>query len=408
MLKGSLLVAQGGGPTAVINQSLVGVITAAMEYDCVDKIYGSFHGVEGIKNGRLAYISEVSRDNLEKVARTTGSGMLSTRVRPDAEYCKAMFENMKKLNIRYFFYIGGNDSSDTVRIVSEYAASEGYDLRAVHIPKTIDNDLVLSDHTPGYGSAARYVAYAFMGADFDNRSLAGVYIGVIMGRHAGFLTGAAALGRADKDAGPHLLYFPEKAFDLEKFSKDVKECYDRYGRCVIAVSEGIVDADGTPIVTKMMAESEKDQHGNVQLSGTGALGDFLANYIKQTLGISRVRADTLGYMQRSFPAAVSNVDAEEARRSGAFGVKMACEEQVSGKDKNAFSVGIRRVSDEPYQVEFFTVNISDIAAKTRLMPDEYINKEANNVTEEFLKYATPLLGEGFEKGTALVVPEISL
>ncbi len=407
MLKGSLLVAQGGGPTAVINQSLVGVITAAMEYRCVDKIYGSFHGVEGIKEGRLAYISEVSRENLEKVARTTGSGMLSTRVRPDAEYCKAMFENMKKLNIRYFFYIGGNDSSDTVRIVAEYAASEGYDLRAVHIPKTIDNDLVLSDHTPGYGSAARYVAYAFMGADFDNRSLAGVYIGVVMGRHAGFLTGAAALGRADEDAGPHLLYFPEKPFDLEKFSEDVKRCYDRYGRCVIAVSEGIADKDGTPIVTKMMQESEKDQHGNVQLSGTGALGDFLASHIKQTLGISRVRADTLGYMQRSFPAAVSSVDAAEARAAGEFGVKMACEESVIANE-NAFSVGIKRVSDEPYESAFFTVKISDIAAKTRLMPEEYINAEANNVTEDFVKYATPLLGDGFEKGTALIVPEISL
>ncbi len=432
MLKGSLLVAQGGGPTAVINQSLVGVVLAAMEYDCIDKIYGSWHGVEGIKNGTLADLTNVSKEHLEQVAETTGSAMLSTRVRPDKEYCKKMFENMKKLNIRYFFYVGGNDSSDTVRIVSEYAEQEGYDLRAVHIPKTIDNDLVLSDHTPGYASAAKYVAYAFMGADFDNRALAGVYIGVIMGRHAGFLTGAAALGRANSEAGPHLLYFPERAFDLDDFVRDVKACYEKYGRCVIAVSEGISDKDGTPIVTKLASESEKDQHGNVQLSGTGALGDYLANYIKENTGISRVRADTLGYMQRAFSAAVSDVDAMEARAAGEFGVHVALgassdsEEMRSSLEvrsksseetsvvitsqeiPRSFSVGIERAGDAPYESRMFVTEIANIAAKTRLMPKSFINEAGNNVTEKFVKYAEPLLGEDFKKGTPLVAPEVNI
>lgn len=398
MLKGNLLVAQGGGPTAVINQTLAGVVFEAWRHDCIDRIYGSLHGVEGIYNENFVELTGIAPQLMEDVARTPGSALLSTRVKPDAAYCKKMFESIKKHNIRYLAYIGGNDSSDTVRIVAEEAEREGYELSAIHVPKTIDNDLVMSDHTPGYGSAARYVASAFAGVDFDNRSLGGVYIGVVMGRHAGFLTAASALGRADEESGPHLIYLPERVFDIDRFLADVKKTYDYCGRCVVAVSEGIADADGTPIVTKLQENVERDAHGNVQLSGTGALGDLLAAEIKSKLNIGRVRADTLGYMQRSFLGVVSDTDAQEARDAGAAGIAAAV------KDGGSFSIAIKRKMSKEYGVEFVKVGLSEVAAKTRLMPDNYISESGNDVTEDFIEYATPLIGSGFVKGTALVDP----
>ncbi|MDO4753514.1 MAG: 6-phosphofructokinase [Bacillota bacterium] len=431
MLKGNLVVAQGGGPTAVINQSLAGVVLEAAKYSEIETVYGSLHGVEGIVKGDLVVLSGLDREHLEEVSRTPGSALLSTRVKPDKEYCRKMFENMKKLNIRYFFYIGGNDSSDTVRIVSEEAQADGYELKAVHIPKTIDNDLVVNDHTPGFGSAARYVASAFAGADFDNRSLNGVYIGVVMGRHAGFLTAASALAREDENSGPHLIYLPERVFDIETFLKDVKRCYDLHGRCVIAVSEGIADAEGTPIVTRLQENVERDAHGNVQLSGTGALGDLLAKEIKAKLGISRVRADTLGYMQRSFLGVVSDVDAKEARFAGEFGVRAALSD-ASGRD---FSVVMERIAGRcrssngddvagstasgcrdgatldfgnGYASGFRTVDIQEVAAKTKHMADEFINEAGNDVTPAFIDYAYPLIGTDFRKGTSLKARKVEL
>lgn len=399
MKKGNLLVAQGGGPTAVINQSMVGVALEARKYEQVNRIYGAVHGIEGIVNQDLVDLTDVDVQHLEAVAATPSSALLSTRVKPTPEYCKKIFEAMKLHDIRYFFYIGGNDSSDTVRIVAEEAEKEGYELRAIHIPKTVDNDLVINDHTPGFGSAARYVASAFAGINFDNRALAGVYVGVIMGRHAGFLTGAAALGRASESDGPHLIYFPERPFQIERFLADVKEVYEREGRCVVAVSEGIQDENGVPIVTKLMDTVEKDAHGNVQLSGTGALGDLLAAEIKAKLGIGRVRADTLGYMQRSFLGVVSDVDQREARAVAIKGVQHAMSGGANG------SVVMERQSGE-YAVSMRVVGLREIAALTKHMPDEFINAAGNHVTDAFVQYAMPLIGSGFVKGTKLVAPAV--
>ena len=260
-------------------------------------------------------LTEATTQNLEDVAVTPASGLGSTRDKPDVEYCLKMFKVMQAHDIRYFFYIGGNDSSDTCRIVNEQAKATGYDLVCVHVPKTIDNDLAGgTDHCPGFGSAAKFVGQAFAGANLDNRALPGVYIDVVMGRHAGFLTAASALGRKFEDDGPHLIYMPERVFDADKFVADVQKVYDKYGRCIIAVSEGVSDKSGAPIITSLKG-SEKDSHGNVQLSGTGALGDLLADLIKAKTKIKRVRADTLGYLQRSFLGCIS----PERRRRGARG-----------------------------------------------------------------------------------------
>ncbi|MGA9579217.1 MAG: diphosphate--fructose-6-phosphate 1-phosphotransferase, partial [Terrimicrobiaceae bacterium] len=238
-LEGKVLVAQGGGPTAVINQSVVGVTLEARKFTQVKAVYGAIHGVQGIVKEEFLDLTRETTHNLELVAETPSSALLSTRDKPDQEYCARMFKVMRKHDIRYFFYVGGNDSSDTVQIVNQQAEEAGYDFRAIHIPKTIDNDLLLNDHCPGFGSAARFVTQAFIGLNLDNRALSGVLIGVVMGRHAGFLTASSSLARKYVDEGPHLIYLPERPFSMERFLADVDRIYSKYGLCTVAVSEGI-------------------------------------------------------------------------------------------------------------------------------------------------------------------------
>jgi 6-phosphofructokinase len=387
MASGRILVAQGGGPTAVINQSLVGAVLEARRFGHIERVYGARYGVRGIVNEDLVDLSQETRQHLELVAATPSSALGSTRDKPDLAYCQEILKVLQAHEIGHFFYIGGNDSSDTVRIVSEQAALAGYALRCLHIPKTIDNDLVGNDHTPGFPSAARFVAQAFAGANLDNASLPGVYVGVVMGRHAGFLTAAAALGRKFDNDGPHLIYLPERTFTLDQFLADVKTTYERLGRCVIAVSEGIHDASGAPIASLLAKEVERDAHGNVQLSGTGALADLLCDEIKDKLKIKRVRGDTFGYLQRSFLGCVSDVDQREAREVGEKAVQYAMAGATEG------SVAIRRTGD--YATDYVLQPLSAVAAKTRVMEDVFIAPAGNDVTDAFRAYLRPLLGADF-------------
>ncbi len=386
MSSGKILVAQGGGPTAVINQSLVGVALEARRFREVQRVYGARHGVRGIVDEDLVDLTQETSHNLELVAATPASALGSTRDKPDLKYCQEIFKVLQAHEIEHFFYIGGNDSSDTVRIVSEEARKANYPLRSIHIPKTIDNDLVGNDHTPGFPSAARFVAQAFAGVNLDNAALPGVYVGVVMGRHAGFLTAAAALGKKFPDDGPHLIYVPERVFDVDRFLADVKASYARHGRCVIAVSEGIHDAAGTPILSKLAKELEVDAHGNVQLSGTGALADLLCEEIKRKLGIKRVRGDTFGYLQRSFIGCVSDVDAREAREVGEKAVQFAMWGDRDG------SVAIRRTGF--YSADYELVPLDAVAGKTRVMDDDFIAPGGTDVTDAFRLYLRPLLGSG--------------
>jgi ATP-dependent phosphofructokinase / diphosphate-dependent phosphofructokinase len=381
-----ILVAQGGGPTAVINQSLVGVVQEARKFATVERVYGAAFGVRGIINEDFVDLSRETSRNLEAVANSPSSALGSTRDKPDLAYCVEILKVLKAHGIGHFFYIGGNDSSDTVRIVAEEARKVGHPLRCIHIPKTIDNDLVGNDHTPGFPSAARFVAQAFMGVNLDNSSLRGVYCAVIMGRHAGFLTAASALARKFPDDGPHLIYLPERTFKIDAFLADVRATFDRHGRCIIAASEGIHDEQGAPIITKLASTVEKDAHGNVQLSGTGALADLLCEEIKTKLGIKRVRGDTFGYLQRSFAGCVSDVDQREAREVGEKAVQYALWGQGDG------SVAIRRTGD--YAVDYPLIPLESVAGKTRVMEDEFITREGSGVTEAFGRYLSPLLGSG--------------
>ncbi|MDQ6994886.1 MAG: diphosphate--fructose-6-phosphate 1-phosphotransferase, partial [Mariprofundaceae bacterium] len=291
----------------------------------------------------------------------------------------------KKHNIRYFFYIGGNDSAETAYIIAEMAKEEHYDFCTIHLPKTIDNDLKVTDHCPGFASAAKFVALAFMGDDRDNAALGGVKINVVMGRDAGFLTAASALARQAEGQGPHLIYVPESTFNIAQFQQDVRTMMEKHGRCVIAVSEGIIDANGDPIMTS----GEKDSHGNLQLSGTGALGDFLSNKVKEGLADDavRVRADTFGYLQRSFPGVISDVDAKEARDVGTFGVNHAVNKGDAG------SVSIRRLSSQPYESECFITPLSTVAREATSLNAEYIAASGHDVTQAWLDYLQPLVGD---------------
>ena len=396
-LVGNMVIGQSGGPTVVINQSLVGAILEAQKHKkVIQKIYGARHGVKGVLGQDLVDLTEEPKDNLLKVAVTPSSNLGSVRKKPTADECKQMFKVLQAHDVRYFFYIGGNDSAETADIIHQVAVAENYNLCVFHIPKTIDNDLLGTDHCPGFGSAAKFVAQAFQGDDMDNRSLPGIKINVVMGRHAGFLTAAAALGRQTPDAGPHLVYLPEVVFDEAKFVEDVKKVYKKYGRCLIAVSEGISDKNSVAIASKF--SKEVDSHGNVQLSGSGALGDYLSAVVKKGFEPDkiRIRADTFGYLQRSFAGVASKVDQDEARKVGELAVKAAVEGTESG------TISIIREKGEGYKVSYQVSPLSSVAKNTTHVSPKFINKEGNNVTKAFIEYALPLVGElpqlGFVQG----------
>ena len=384
----NLAVAQSGGPSMVINQSLAGVVLAAKAAGpAVGRILGARHGIDGILKGDFLDLRRLSPAKLEAIAATPSSALGSCRHKPTAEDCDKILAALLARGVGYFFYIGGNDSADAARIVAEEAEKEGYPLVVYHIPKTIDNDLRSCDHTPGFGSAARFVASAIRGDDLDNRALGGVKIDIIMGRDAGFLTAASALARVRPDDGPHLIYLPEVPFSAATFIKDVKSALGKFGRCVCAVSEGIRGRDGVPMGAKL-GSGEKDSHGNVQMSGTGALGDALARVLKEKAKVKRVRVDTFGYLQRSFPGIASKVDQAEARAAGSAAVKAA----LKG-DLTKGTIAIVREESKRYRVAFAPVPIRNAAKYTRSVPKEYIARNGHDVTEAFLSYARPIVGD---------------
>ena len=393
----NMVIAQSGGPSMVINQSLVGAVLAARAAKGIGKILGARHGIAGILAGDYVDLRKPSAEKLNAVAETPSSALGSCRLKPSADDCRKIFEAFRRRKVGYFFYIGGNDSADAARIVAEeaekegyplvcYHEKEGYPLVCYHIPQTIDNDLRSCDHTPGFGSAARFVACALKGDDLDNRALGGVKIDVIMGRDAGFLTAASALARENRGDGPHLIYLPERPFSLDGFVKDVQAVMKKEGRCVVAVSEGIRDAQGE-LFAKKFAGGERDSHGNLQLSGTGALGDFLAKHLKAEAGVSRVRADTFGYLQRSFPGIASKTDQKEARAAGAAAVKAA----LKGKLTKG-TIAIVRKPGAKYAVTFEAQPVANAAKYTRSVPDAFIAPNGHDVTKAFLAYARPIVG----------------
>jgi len=397
---GKAVIGQSGGPTAVINKSLVGFIKEAINSD-FDEVLGAKHGLAGMLSQDFVDLSNLSESQLYGIGKTPAAALGSVRKKPTDHDIEKLVSIFEKQNIRNFFYIGGNDSAETANLVAEGAKSIGYEMKAFHIPKTIDNDLLETDHCPGYGSAARFVAHAFQGDDADNRSLNGIKINVLMGRHAGWLTAASTLGKSSEEDGPHLVYVPEKTFNIENFLKEVKEVYDALGRCVVAVSEGVHNEKGEYFLQTYADQSgsglagKTDSHGNIQLSGSGALGDTLTNIVSEYIDGARVRADTFGYLQRSFIADVSSVDAEEAERVGQHAV-------VASRESQSGSVILKRQFSEKYYCEVGTTELRKVAKHTKEMPSEFIDSTKPYVTNEYFEYAMPLTG-GIEPKTQIFV-----
>jgi ATP-dependent phosphofructokinase / diphosphate-dependent phosphofructokinase len=360
---GTVVIGQSGGPTAVINQTLIGVAKAClMRPESFTRVLGAVHGVNGIMQGEFVDFAAEDPAMLEVIAGTPSSALKSVRRKASAEDCQRILARFRELGVRAFFYIGGNDTAETTHII---------------------------DHCPGYGSAAKFVAQAFMGDNLDNRSLAGIKVNIVMGRNAGWLTAASALARVLPDDGPHLIYCPEADFSMEAFCRDAEAVYRRLGRCVIAVSEGIHGPGGAEIISS----KEVDSHGNKQLSGSGALGDFLADALKAHLAKAipgkthRVRADTFGYLQRCFPGVVSEADAREARLAGVAAVEAAVRGERSG------SIAFRR-QDDPYRIECFVTPLATVAKETKPMPRAWLNPAGNDVASDLLlPYLRPLVGE---------------
>ena len=383
-MKGKAVVGQSGGPTAVINSSLVGVVQEALKHSEIEAVYGAINGIKGVLEEEFVDLGQEPAEVLEGLRRTPGAALGSIRYKVKEGDYERILQVFKAHNIRYFFYIGGNDSMDTAMKLDSLAKETGYELRVIGIPKTIDNDLAYTDHCPGYGSAARFVAMAVRDSGWDTRAMrvnSPVKIVEIMGRNAGWLAGAAALAKEQEDDPPHLIYVPERPLSKDKLLGDVEDAYRRYGYVVIALSEGVVNEKGEPFGGEF-APKEVDAFGHVLKGGAS---DAAASIIKAELGLS-TRIDKPNYLYRSFSLAVSEVDREEAYEVGKAAVIAALAGET-GK-----MVTLIREPGPVYRSTTGLVELEKVANVERYLPDDFINEEGNFVTEAFIEYARPLIG----------------
>ncbi|MDO5292800.1 MAG: 6-phosphofructokinase [bacterium] len=391
MTQNNVLVAQSGGPTTVINSSLAGVIASALKEKKIDKVYGARNGILGVLRDNIISLDELFGKNnglLEQLKTTPSMFLGSCRhklanIDQSTEEYKKIFEIFEQYNIRYFFYIGGNDSMDTVAKLSQYAKQIDYDIQIIGIPKTIDNDLVGIDHTPGFGSAAKYIASSFLEISHDTYiyDTESVVIVEVMGRNAGWLTASAVLARNEYSAAPHLIYLPEVAFSQKAFLDDVRRMIKENKQVVIAVSEGIKDGSGEYVSA---GSAKLDSFGHAQLSGTGK---YLEELVKNEIGC-KVRSIELNVLQRCASHLSSLTDIEEAYQLGYQGVQRA----VEGHTCEMMS--LTRVSNAPYEVAYQTVDVMKVANAEKKIPAEWINESGNDVTDKMVEYLRPLiLGE---------------
>ena len=390
MTKKNLIVGQSGGPTAVINSSLYGVVSEGIAHsDEIGEVYGMVNGIEGFLEDRILNFREaLPGEQLDYLKYTPGAYLGSCRYKlpeslEDPVY-PLLFEKFEEMNIGWFFYIGGNDSMDTVSKLSRYAAQTGSSIRVIGEPKTIDNDLVHTDHTPGYGSAAKYVASTVREITLD----ASVYekksvtIIEIMGRHAGWLTAASALARKYKGDNPFFIYLPESAFDTEKFLKDVENAFEKNCNVVVCVSEGIHDADGT-FICEYDSSVGTDTFGHKMLAGCGK---YLENLVRDRLGV-KARSVELNVSQRCSASLISAADQKEAVSAGRFGVQAA----LNGETGKMVSFVRRQAEDGSYQMECGLEDVNLICNEEKEVPAEWITENGSDVSDEFIKYVTPLV-----------------
>lgn len=382
-MKFNIAVAQSGGPTAAINASLCGVFEGAQSFECIDRVYGSINGIEGIINNNLINLKQVittahDKDLLIKTPSTVlGSCRykLANADENELDYVR-IIDTFRRNNIKAFFYIGGNDSMDTVMKLDDYMKKNNIDIKVVGVPKTIDNDLPETDHTPGFGSAAKYVATSLQEIIRDSRvySIPSITIVEIMGRDAGWLTASSCVLRANGEPAPHMIYLPEREFSVEKFLDDIRLAQQKYKAVVVAVSEGIDCSGGKTGVV--------DAFGHSYLSG---VGKYLENIARERIGC-KVRSIELNVMQRCGSHIASLTDLEEAERIGKEAVKTAVEYGLSG-----VMMTFKRISNNPYRVDIVPCDVRDCANKAKYFPVEWINDEGNNVTIDALNYFLPLI-----------------
>lgn len=390
MTKKNLIVGQSGGPTAVINSSLYGVVSEGIAHsDEIGEVYGMVNGIEGFLEDRILNFREaLPGEQLDYLKHTPGAYLGSCRYKlpeslEDPVY-PLLFQKFEEMNIGWFFYIGGNDSMDTVSKLSRYAAQTGSSIRVIGEPKTIDNDLVHTDHTPGYGSAAKYVASTVREITLD----ASVYekksvtVIEIMGRHAGWLTAASALARKYKGDNPFFIYLPESAFDTEKFLKDVESAFEKNCNVVVCVSEGIHDADGT-FICEYDSSVGTDTFGHKMLAGCGK---YLENLVRDRLGV-KARSVELNVSQRCSASLISAADQKEAVSAGRFGVQAA----LNGETGKMVSFVRRQAEDGSYQMECGLEDVNLICNEEKEVPAEWITENGSDVSDEFIKYVTPLV-----------------
>lgn len=388
-MKKNVIVGQSGGPTAVINASLYGVVYEALNReDVFGTVYGMVNGIEGFLNGKVMDMEPLEQSGeLELIRTTPGSYLGSCRYKlpedlNDEVYPK-LFEKFAEYGIGYFFYIGGNDSMDTVSKLSRYAEKVASDIRFMGIPKTIDNDLVMTDHTPGYGSAAKYVAstvreISLDASVYDNKK--SVTIVEIMGRNAGWLTAAGALARKYEGDNPVLIYLPETAFDPERFIEDAAKAMEKVSNIVVCVSEGIHDGKGT-FICELASDVGVDTFGHKMLTGSGK---YLENLVKEKLGV-KVRSIELNVSQRCSSSMLSGTDLKEAVASGAYGVKCAAE-GVTGK-----MIAFKRLPGEDYRIDYVAEDVNLICNQEKTVPLEWITEDGSDIGKEFIDYAFPLI-----------------
>src|SRR5690554_267712 len=385
-LKGAVLLGQSGGPTSVINASAAGVFLTALDNENITGVYGGVHGIKGILNEDFYDMSKEDRYELELLKNTPSSSIGSVRYKladpkvDDTDY-KRLLEVFKKYNIRYFFYNGGNDSMDTASKINDFVNNSGYEMRVMGVPKTIDNDLFGTDHSPGFASAAKYVATTFMELYHDATvyDIPQVTIVEVMGRHAGWLTAASQLAK-EKGQGPDLIFLPEVPFDIDLFNRRVKEVLEEKGKVLVAISEGVQTADGK-FIPELLGEVKRDSFGHAQLGGAAHV---LAEDVEKNLGV-KVRAIEFSLMQRSAAHLASRVDVEEAFNAG----KLAVEHAIAGETGKM--VGFKRLSSKPYKMEYVLLPLSDVANTEQKVPLEWILPNAEGLSSEFVDYALPLI-----------------
>jgi len=383
-LKGNLVIGQSGGPTAVISSSVAGAVQEALKHDEITGIYGMMHGITGVLKEDLVDLGKEDSAVIEGLKRTPSAALGSCRYKVAPEEYDKVLEILQKYNIRYFFYIGGNDSQDTSKKISALAKEKGYELRTIGIPKTVDNDLPITDHCPGYGSVGRWLAIATRDAGLDTEAIGivdNVKVIETMGRNTGWITAATALAKQDEDEAPHLIYLPEKPFDEEKFLADVDAVYSKLGYCVVTVCEGLVDENGE-YITASSRSLDTDKFGHKQLGGVAQyLCDVVANGLK-----IKARWDKPGTIQRVSMVCASETDLSEAYMAGQMAVKHAVE------GKTDYMVMLVREPGAEYKCTTGLVELEKVALGTKRVPEEFINEAGNFVTDAFIDYAKPLIG----------------